>query len=158
MRKTLPGDKHPTATVYIISQEKPHKVLLVHHKKFNKWMPTGGHQERNENPLEAAIREVREEAGIDIAKYLGKVIPIDDHGSFVPAPFCVLEENIAAHNDQPDHYHIDSIYVAYIPMQEVQHQEEEAYGIQWLDVNEIDDIDTYENVRAVLKKILKEKK
>ena len=41
-------------------------VLLHRHKKLEMWLPPGGHVEPGELPDEAAIRETKEEAGIDI--------------------------------------------------------------------------------------------
>ena len=41
-------------------------VLLHRHKKLDMWLPPGGHVEPGELPDEAAIRETKEEAGLDI--------------------------------------------------------------------------------------------
>ena len=43
------------------------KILLIHHKKFDKWMVPGGHIEPFENPIEATIRETKEETGLEFA-------------------------------------------------------------------------------------------
>lgn len=40
-------------------------VLLVDHRKAGLWLPTGGHVDPGEDPVETAKREVREELGID---------------------------------------------------------------------------------------------
>ena len=53
--------KSLTATVYVINRNK---VLLHRHKKYNSLFPVGGHLEEGELPQEAAIREVKEEAGL----------------------------------------------------------------------------------------------
>ena len=37
------------------------KVLLVHHNKFNKWVPPGGHIEENETPDQAVVRDLKEQ-------------------------------------------------------------------------------------------------
>ena len=52
-----------TVVIYIVFENK---VLLVNHKKLRKWLPLGGHIELNEDPEEAAIREAKEESGLDI--------------------------------------------------------------------------------------------
>lgn len=40
------------------------KVLLVHHPKYDKWLPMGGHVELDEDPEEALFREIEEETGL----------------------------------------------------------------------------------------------
>lgn len=48
---------------YIVTNNK---LLLVHHRKSDKWLPVGGHPKPNETPDEALRREVREEVGLEI--------------------------------------------------------------------------------------------
>ena len=49
-----------TAEVFIVHHNR---VLLRLHDKYNIWLSVGGHIELNEDPMEAAIREVKEEVG-----------------------------------------------------------------------------------------------
>lgn len=42
------------------------KVLLRKHDKYDIWLSIGGHVELDEDPSEAAIREVKEEVGLDV--------------------------------------------------------------------------------------------
>jgi len=50
---------------------KNNKVLLLQQnikaRHPNKWGPPGGHMEKDESPIETCLREVKEEAGIDIS-------------------------------------------------------------------------------------------
>ena len=52
-----------TASAYVVFKDK---VLLRLHEKYNIWLPPGGHIELDEDPVQAAIREVKEESGLDI--------------------------------------------------------------------------------------------
>jgi ADP-ribose pyrophosphatase YjhB (NUDIX family) len=45
------------------------KVLLRFHDKYNVWLSVGGHVELNENPNQAAVREVKEEVGLDVVLF-----------------------------------------------------------------------------------------
>lgn len=150
----FPGEKHYTATVFLVTEEQPQKVLLLHHKKMNKWMPPGGHQEAGENPCEAAIRETLEETSIDISEYLPKPKRIDNRAVLLPLPRYILEERIDARGEQPEHYHLDFIYVVPVPYQEVKHQQEESHAIGWFDKTEVGELPTFENVTILITAIL----
>ena len=68
--------RHFCASAYIINPENK-KLLLVKHKKYNKWLQPGGHIEDNETPEEAATREVYEETGIK-STLIGEHFPRED--------------------------------------------------------------------------------
>jgi 8-oxo-dGTP pyrophosphatase MutT (NUDIX family) len=63
-----------TVSTLIFDQNR---ILLVYHKSFDRWLPPGGHIEPNEDPEEAAIREAKEETGLDI-KLIGKAEDTQD--------------------------------------------------------------------------------
>jgi len=52
-----------TVEVFIVHKNK---VLLRIHDKHKIWLSVGGHIELDEDPIQAAIREVKEEVGLDI--------------------------------------------------------------------------------------------
>ncbi len=58
-----------TANVFIVNGDA---VLLRLHDKYKVWLPPGGHIELDEEPEEAAVREAKEEVGLDV-KLCGKV-------------------------------------------------------------------------------------
>ncbi len=79
-------------------------LLLHRHAKLGIWLPPGGHIEPNELPDEAAVREVKEETGVDIELVGEKVLPVESPRQLV-RPRAVQLEVIA-----PGHEHIDLIY------------------------------------------------
>ena len=46
-----------TVGVFVVHKNK---VLLRKHDKYHLWLDVGGHVELNEDPTEAAVREVKE--------------------------------------------------------------------------------------------------
>ena len=42
------------------------KVLLIHHRKLDMWLPVGGHINENETPDDALLREIKEEVGLEV--------------------------------------------------------------------------------------------
>lgn len=102
--------KQFTATAYIVQGDK---MVLHFHKKLGKWLPPGGHVEEGETPPECAIREAKEETGLDIQLIRDEHLWVNRwNASSFERPFLCLLENIPAHKDQPAHQHIDFIYLA----------------------------------------------
>lgn len=104
--------KHFTATAYIVTKiDGEYKVLLHMHKKHNLWLGIGGHLEKDENPIEAVLREVKEETDLDITFIKEKLLKIEDVEELV-SPVTILQERLAPYKDEPAHYHVDLIYFA----------------------------------------------
>ncbi len=139
-------EKHLTATVYLVAKiDGEAKVLLHKHKKHNIWLGIGGHVEKNENPSQAAVREVKEEAGINIELFNDKRDVIKTkYVTELVQPFTMLEEKISARPNEPAHYHIDCIYFAIVQNpQDVSMQEE----FRWLSFDELKKIELQKEVR-----------
>jgi len=45
-----------------------HKLLLIHHRKKDIWLPVAGHVEKNETYSKAIIREIKEETNLNVNK------------------------------------------------------------------------------------------
>ena len=98
--------KSITATVYIVYKNS---ILLHMHKKDKTWFPLGGYAEANEFPYQAAIREAKEESGLDI-----KLLSSENAGEFdlglverIPLPFLTCRCG-----DEEEFY--DFIYIALV--------------------------------------------
>jgi len=129
-----------TVSIIIVNKKK---TLLHLHKKMNKWLPVGGHIELNELPEAAALREIREESGLEVVLYNSdkKIDMIDAKQLIRPAH--ILLENI-----KQDHQHIDLVYYATANTFSVQPQDGEATDLKWFTAEEIKKLfNVPENVR-----------
>ena len=52
-----------TVAIFVVHERK---VLVVHHRKLDQWLPLGGHIELEEDPEQAALREAEEESGLEV--------------------------------------------------------------------------------------------
>ncbi len=97
--------RHFTATGFVVQTSR---TLLHWHKRLQQWMPPGGHVEPDEDPVQAVLREIREETG-SAAEVIPSVPTLPFTGpSQLPPPYTILVEDIPEPGDT--HQHIDFIY------------------------------------------------
>lgn len=137
-----------TAEVLVVYNNR---VLLRLHDKYNKWLSVGGHVELDEDPVEATIREVKEEVGLeDITLWAGHVeYPLNvgeesDYKELLPPVF------MNRHRISETHEHISLVYFATSSTDVVVEQEnEKSKGWKWCAENDLDDMpDLSEHMRA----------
>ena len=102
----MTAHRHYTASAFVFSAGD--QVLLIHHVKSGLWLPPGGHIESGETPAEAALREVREETGVEARIVTG---PVFEHPAVIShaPPFTIIEATAADPVNGP-HQHIDFLY------------------------------------------------
>lgn len=130
------------SSVYIVSEDR---VLLIFHRKFRKWLAPGGHLDPNELPSEAAIREAREETGLEVELLSDEHVWVDcRHAKSIPRPFLCQLQEVPAFGDQPCHQHIDSIYIGRPIGGEETVNRSETEGLRWFTADEIQDLQEHE--------------
>jgi 8-oxo-dGTP pyrophosphatase MutT (NUDIX family) len=133
-----------TVTVYIVHDGK---VLLRRHDKYNFWLGAGGHIDLNEDPNQAALREVKEEVGLEVVLWDGNkklnAAPDDLHQELVP-PVAMNRHRIS-----PTHEHVDMVYFAAAPSDDVQveYEDDRSNEWRWLAKDELNSLELLPDVK-----------
>ena len=93
-----------TVAIFVVHDGK---ILLIHHRKLYKWLPLGGHIELDEDPEQAALREAKEESGLDV-ELLGERPPTTSPGTRA----LIAPRFLDIHRINETHEHIGLIYWA----------------------------------------------
>jgi 8-oxo-dGTP pyrophosphatase MutT (NUDIX family) len=125
-----------TVEVFIVHENK---VLFRYHDKYNLWMSVGGHIELDEDPNQAAIREVKEEVGLDVVLY-DKLKPFsfenDKYKELIPPYFLNI------HKVSETHRHVTFNYFATsVSDQVVETSHDKSGKWKWMTKEEIESDD-----------------
>ncbi len=137
---------HITSSGFIVNKERD-KVLMIHHNIYNSWAWTGGHADGEENLLEVAIREAKEETGIENIQPLSEDIVSLDILSVVG--HVKRGEYVSAHLHLSVAYLLEGDH-----SEEVKIKPDENSGVKWIPVEEIFKYSSEEEMHKVYEKII----
>lgn len=116
--------------VFIVNEDA---VLLRLHDKYDMWLPPGGHVELDEDMVEAALREAKEETGLDV-RLLGTAPEAVGEGERE----LLLPRFINRHPVSDTHEHISFIYFGVSDTRELNPAEgEKTDGFKWFTKEEL---------------------
>ena len=118
---------------------KDNKVLLVYEKRRNFWGFPKGHMEDGENEIETALREVKEEVGLDVEINIEKRYVLN---------YIIREE-------------IDKTTVLYLATpknEKIIMQESEIENVRWCNFDEALNVLTFDNWKEMFKEVIKDLK
>src|SRR5213595_3804955 len=121
-----------TVAIFVVQD---HKILLIHHRKLDKWLPLGGHIELDEDPEQAALREAREESGFEV-ELIGERPPTTEPGTRA----LLAPRFLDIHRISESHEHIGMIYWARPKNGAMTLAEQEHYDIRWCASDELDQL------------------
>ena len=119
-----------TSAIFVVEAGR---VLLVHHRKLNHWLPLGGHIELDEEPETAALREAFEESGLEV-ELLGERPPTTGPGTRA----LMAPRFMDIHRISETHEHIGLIYFARPKGGKLTLAPAEHYDIRWCSAADLD--------------------
>ena len=115
---------HITGSAWLIDESK-NRVLLTHHRKLNKWLQLGGHCDGDPDVMAVAMREAKEESGIEkIEPVTTDIFDLDVH----PIP---------VRGNEPAHDHYDIRFLLRVTGDANFTITEESHELAWLTPTEI---------------------
>jgi 8-oxo-dGTP pyrophosphatase MutT (NUDIX family) len=132
---------HLTASAWIVNHDKS-RVLLIHHKKLDKWLQTGGHIENDLDLLAAAHREAQEETGLkSIRAGYPDIYDIDIH-------------IIPSNKNEKEHLHYDIRFLFIADSNETLKISNESKDLKWFSVENLESFIGEPSMLRMLKKFL----
>jgi 8-oxo-dGTP pyrophosphatase MutT (NUDIX family) len=134
---------HLTGSALIVARDGS-RVLLLHHRKLQRWLQPGGHADAGETAGEAvALREAREETGLE---------QLELHPE-APRPLDVDVHEIPARDAEPAHQHLDLRYLVLAhPDRALRRADAEASELRWFAWDELGALDLDPGLRRALVK------
>ena len=134
---------HVTGSAWILSADY-RQVLLVHHRKLNRWLQPGGHADGDPDPERVARREAEEESGLTAFSALPEhtgalLLDIDVH-------------IIPARGAEPAHLHHDFRYLLIARPDQQLRLSEESTALRWFDRSRLDEASTEESLQRMERK------
>ncbi len=136
---------HISSSGFILNKNRD-KVLLIYHNIYKSWAWTGGHADGESDLLSVALREAKEETGVDTKPILNDIFVVDilpvighfKRGKWVSS-----------------HEHLNVTYILEADdTQKLFIQEDENSGVKWVPIEKVVESSSEEMMRVVYQKII----
>lgn len=131
----------------IVMNENFDKVLFAHHNIYNSWSWVGGHNDGVEDCLEVAIKETKEETGLEKLKVFTEEIAGIDIIYVMP--------HIKKGKYISDHLHLNLTYILIADeLDNLKIKPDENSGVKWINIKKLDEVVTEPRMIPIYKKII----
>ena len=130
---------HITGSAWIV--DKTHKqVLLMHHRKLDRWFQPGGHADGEADIQQVALKEALEETGLTTIQVVDtRIFDIDIH-------------LIPANTKDPAHFHYDIRFLMQADCNEPLQINNESKNLAWV---LLEDVHRYNNSESLIRMVKK---
>jgi 8-oxo-dGTP pyrophosphatase MutT (NUDIX family) len=131
---------HVTGSALVID-ETGEFVLLMHHRKLNRWFQPGGHADGESDILQVALKEAQEETGLEQIEIISSSI------------FDVDVHLIPANSKDPAHYHYDIRFLLKANKEEPLKINSESKNLAWIPLTEVALYNDSESLLRMVRKL-----
>jgi 8-oxo-dGTP pyrophosphatase MutT (NUDIX family) len=127
-------------------------VLLAVHNLTGVYQCPGGHFEPGESGGDAAIREVREETGVEATLWRGGQLEVPG-GIWLPSPIMTVQTQAPPNPawDEPAHLHVDLLFLAVADsLAPTAAQPDEIDAVQWFPLDDLDRPDVRADIPVIV--------
>lgn len=117
---------HVTGSAWVVNPQRD-RVLLLHHRKHDRWFQPGGHADGDADILRVALRETSEETGLDTSHIRlvdSSVFDVDIH-------------RVPASQRGPEHEHVDIRFLVEMDDNMVIPGNDESHQVLWVPLGKV---------------------
>lgn len=113
---------HVTGSAVVV-EPSGGRVVMLHHRKLDRWLQPGGHADGNANLAAVALREAIEETGLESLMVYPVVVDLDVHEVDPP--------------DDDPHLHLDARFLVVAPDDTDPPGNDESHEARWVDRDDL---------------------
>ncbi len=137
---------HLTTSAFIVNPERD-KVLMVYHNIYDSWSWVGGHCDGEDIPLDNAIKEMKEETGVENFKIVSEK-PISLN-------LLTVKSHYSGNKYIVPHIHLDLTYLFEVSEDEnIRIKEDENSDIGWIKFSEVSEKSSEPHMIPIYEKII----
>ena len=140
--RDLAGDEtergHVTGSAWIVNLDGS-QVVLLHHAKLGIWVQPGGHCDGESDAANVALREAREETGLDVSLLHSEIFDVDVH-------------RIPEYWNTPEHFHFDVRFLLQSDENMMPVVSDESREVRWVSLDEASALNSTPSIARMIEK------
>lgn len=135
---------HITASAFVCNKSFD-KIVFAFHHIYQSWAWVGGHADGDPDLLGVALKEAKEETGLE------SIVPYDEN--IFTLDVIYVHNHIKKGVYVPDHLHLNATYLLIADDKEIpKHNPEEHQDVRWFDLDQVMDMVSEDRMRPVYQK------